>query len=321
MQHHRISLLQLSRLSGYAYSSLKRWCARARSGLSVINKPGPKKADPVNLAQLSQDISHLKHRRKRSHGSGRLHRRYGKQISRRELDSKIHKGRKEHQARQRSHSHRIEWNVPGLAWAVDDTLFSRTQGWIHTIRDLASRYTLEPITGALAHGEQIAAHLEHLFRIHGAPLVLKRDNGSNLNHAAVNELLTEWLVIPLNSPTAYPKYNGAVENAQRDWNKLLPQADGSLQHRCPQAAHELNHRPRRILKGRTPCAVFNGPDKLNINRNQRKEAIKQIKELTLETVDRTGHNSSHAYRTAVQTWLHMNQLIRIRKPKNCYPVL
>ena len=43
-------------------------------------------------------------------------------------------------------------------------------------------------------------HLAKLFRRHGAPLFLKRDNGSPLNHAAVNAVLAEFGVIPLNSP-------------------------------------------------------------------------------------------------------------------------
>jgi hypothetical protein len=50
----------------------------------------------------------------------------------------------------------------------------------------------------------------------GRPLVLKRDNGSNLNHQAVDEVLARYLVLPLKSPPHYPPYNGAIECAVRE---------------------------------------------------------------------------------------------------------
>ena len=46
--------------------------------------------------------------------------------------------------------------------------------------------------------------------------MLKRDNGSNLNHQAVDEVLSRYLVIPLNSPPHDPPYNGGMECAVRE---------------------------------------------------------------------------------------------------------
>ncbi len=68
------------------------------------------------------------------------------------------------------------------------------------MKDLASRYQLEPLTALASSGIEVARHLESLFRRDGAPLLLKRDNGSAFNHQAVNEVLARWGVIPLNSP-------------------------------------------------------------------------------------------------------------------------
>jgi hypothetical protein len=65
-------------------------------------------------------------------------------------------------------------------------------------------------------GESVAARLEQLFLGQGPPLVLKRDNRSNLNHKAVDEVLARHLVIPLNSPPHYPPYNGGMECAVRE---------------------------------------------------------------------------------------------------------
>src|SRR5262249_30272710 len=50
-----------------------------------------------------------------------------------------------------------------------------------------------------------------LFRAHGAPLVLKSDNGSAFIADRTQTLLTDWLVWHLRSPPDLPEYNGACE--------------------------------------------------------------------------------------------------------------
>src|SRR5262249_37544808 len=57
-----------------------------------------------------------------------------------------------------------------------------------------------------------AAHaLASLFATHGAPLVLKCDNGSPFGGEAVQDLLHAWHVEPLFSPPYTPRYNGSIE--------------------------------------------------------------------------------------------------------------
>ena len=85
----------------------------------------------------------------------------------------------------------------------------------------ASRYKFAPLVDERFTGELVAARLDELFAQHGPPLVLKRDNGSNLNSEAVNAVLSRWLVIPLNSPPYYPPYNGGIERAQRELKAAL----------------------------------------------------------------------------------------------------
>ena len=70
----------------------------------------------------------------------------------------------------------------------------------------------------------MARHLESLFRSQGAPLLLKRDNGSVFNHNAVNEVLARWGVIPLNSPAYYAPYNGAIEQGIKELKKEMARA-------------------------------------------------------------------------------------------------
>ena len=172
----------------------------------------------------------------------------------------------------------------------------------------------------------MAAHLEELFLQHGAPLFLKRDNGGNLNHPAVNRLLERFGVIPLNSPKHYPPYNGAIEKCQDEMKRRLagwtPQ---TLQVYAAVAAHELNHRRRRSLAWRTACAVFcSGAHRLKAyNRRRRKESFDQIKALAMQIVSTMRgascpeldaaaiETASTVWRLAVETWLHRNGLITV----------
>jgi hypothetical protein len=110
----------------------------------------------------------------------------------------------------------------------------------------------------------IAGYLAAVLDRFGAPLFLKRDNGGNLNHTAVNEVLADHFVLPLNSPVHYPPYNGAIEEAQTELKNGLA---AKLAHKpgCPRehldayassVEHDINHRPRPCLNGKNACQVY-----------------------------------------------------------------
>jgi hypothetical protein len=70
---------------------------------------------------------------------------------------------------------------------------------LHNLTDLGSRYRLPPLASYCLPGkEEVAGNLQYLFERFDLPLFCKRDNGGNLNHLAVNQVLEEALVIPLN---------------------------------------------------------------------------------------------------------------------------
>ena len=323
MHDHSCSLPEAASSLRLPRSSVYRWDRRAKRGEALVNKPGPAPVKPLDIEGFREQLDQLDHRRKKSFGSGQLHRDFAGQLSRRDIDRAILEGRREHLRQQQASRHRITWLLPNTAWAIDDTQFDSDKRWIQTIRDLHSRYTFEPLTGDLPHGEAIAQHLEKLFRRHGAPLILKRDNGSNLNHTKVNEVLARWGVIPLNSPPACPRYTGAIENAQQDWDRFLcetPDCDPqTFALQCAKAALDLNHNPRGVLKSRIPCTVYH-QKKLTLNRRQRQKAFEQIRAKTLELNVKEDQPTDQAYRNAAQYWLHANHLITIRSNSNCYPV-
>ncbi len=110
----------------------------------------------------------------------------------------------------------------------------------------------------------MAEHLCGLFQSHEPPLFLTRDNGSILDAEPVNRVLSQFGVIPLNSPPYYPPFNGSIENGIRElktaWLKALPQPwPDSLEFISQTAqavALDRNCRPRRCLHGCSATQEF-----------------------------------------------------------------
>ena len=266
-RHVRWPYPRLCESLGLPYANFRRWKHRLEHGQPALFKPGPKKVAPLNLGELRVALSHLKHGRQRSRGVGRLYRQYQDQISRRDLQALTDAVRRELAQQRQAELRHITWQVPGLVWSLDDAelvRFTHHKLHLHQVQDLASRYKFTPWVGERVLGETVAVHLEQLFLRHGPPLVLKRDNGSNLNQQAVDEVLARYLVMPLNSPPHYPPYNGGMECAVRELKAPLVKkilANGPIPESQVQAwaevlAHELNHRSRGCLDGHVACRVF-----------------------------------------------------------------
>lgn len=322
---------------GLPYSSFRRWKHRLERGHPALFKPGPQKVVPLNLAELQVHLCRLKHGRQRSHGVGQLIRQYRGQISRRDLQALAETVRRELVQHRQAELCRITWHVPGLIWSLDDAELARLASHklhLHQVQDLASRYKFTPWVGDRVGGGTVALRLEQLFLRHGPPLMLKRDNGSNLNHAAVDEVLARYLVIPLNSPPHYPPYNGGMECAVRELKiplveKILasgPIPDSQVQIWAEVLAHELNHRSRPCLHGQVACEVFHHakPRMKVYTLRKRKEAFDWINELTMTLIEvwavHTQRQAETARRLAVETWLQTNGVITITQNKKVLPV-
>jgi len=223
-----------------------------------------------------------------------------------------------------------------LVWSLGDAelaRFSHHKLYLHQVQDLASRYKFTPWVREQVLGETVAVHLEQLFLRHGPPLVLKRDNGSNLNQQAVDEVLARYLVMPLNSPPHYPPYNGGMECAVRELKTPLREkilAHGPLPESQVQAwaevlAHELNHRSRGCLDGHIACRVFQDakPVLQAYTLRKRREIFDWINELTAALIPvsavLTQRQVETARRRAVETWLQRNGVITITQNKRVLP--
>ena len=114
----------------------------------------------------------------------------------------------------RRHLARLEWTRPGAVWAMDHAKAPLSIGScesILSVRDLASGHQLAWTPIRQADADTTVTLLGALFAEHGAPLVLKSDNGKALTQGGVPELLTRHGVTPLVSPAYRPQYNGSCE--------------------------------------------------------------------------------------------------------------
>jgi transposase InsO family protein len=132
-----------------------------------------------------------------------------------ELEDLLRRYRRVWRKRNREPLRVLHWPVAGRVWAIDFTgPLAPVDGlypYLLAVRDLASGRQLLwlPTTDPTA-AETVNA-LASLFATHGAPLVLKSDNGSAFIAEATRELLVQFGVGNLYSPPGMPKYNGSIE--------------------------------------------------------------------------------------------------------------
>jgi hypothetical protein len=316
-------------------STLGRWRSRQKEDRPLLNRPGPKKVEPFDPAVLETEIKSLDHGAKRSEGTTGLYKKYQESLSRRDLARMVEQVRREVAADHRNHLRRIEWLTPGVVWAMDVTEEKLGSETLHlqNTQDLGSRYKFPPLSGECPVGEEVAGYLSEKFSRFGPPLFLKRDNGGNLNHRAVNEVLSEFFVLPLNSPTYYAPYNGAIEQSQGELKaclreKLMTQfpqpEDPSLAIYAEVAAHDLNHRHRPCLQGKTSCqAFFSSEGKPVFSKLERREIYDIVLarvEMILESMNQFGRSTKEAaWRIAVEFWLQARGFIKMHIPQKVSP--
>jgi len=315
--------------------TLGRWRWRRKENHSLINRPGPKKLEPFDPSTLDAEIRLLDHGPKRSGGATRLYGQYQGSLSRRELSRMVGQVRQDMVSSQRRNLRQIDWLVPGVVWAMDVTEYDLEMAGkihLHNTQDLGSRYKFPPLAGECPVGEEIAGYLSEKFCRFGPPLFLKRDNGGNLNHGAVNGILSEFFVLPLNSPEYYAPYNGAIEESQRELKECLREKLIAEALRFPDpiavcaevAAHDLNHRLRPCLRGKTSCQVFFSlGEKPVFSKLERRKIYAILMErverilVSMNQFDKSAREA--AWRIAVEFYLQSKRFIKVHIPQKVSP--
>ncbi len=305
------------------YPSFIRWRMRRMKDTPLVRQPGPPKIMTPDYGRLEQDIAQLSHSQTRTQGTGALYGCYAPSVSRRELQKMVAMARHDLNSVHRQNLRRIRWNVPNLAWAMDPCEYKQQNApgdkvYLNQMQDLASRYKFSPMMGGVPCGEEISGYLAATFNRFGAPLFLKRDNGGNLNHAAVNDVLADHFVLPVNSPVHYPPYNGAIEEAQTELRNGLT-AKLAQKPNCPRehleayagtVEHDLNHQPRPCLNGKNACRVYFA-GKRTFSKWERRDAYVWITNVQHDILCRDGVQPQAAWRIAVEAWLKMKGFITV----------
>ncbi len=327
-QKHRLGWDPLSRAIGMPLKRLRRWSLRVSQNQPRVMRPGPLKESPAPPT-LAQEVSNLRHGAKRSRGVCELQRRYERVVSRRDLQSMVTQARREHHRRRRESWRRVEWLTAQVAWAFDGTDSAKDHRGerlvLHPMSDLASRYRFEPLVGFEADGKEIARWVDRHCEQHGAPLFLKRDNGSPLNHRAVNEILERRGIIPLNSPPRYPRYNGCVENSVRELKdraglRHAPPEGWRIEpclQRVRQVVQTSNHTPRRCLGRKTAHELYSSL-RGSWTIEERKTILGWLdvrqREIIQSMRDAGPRAQAKAWRKAVEQWLVSHGHVRIHQP-------
>ena len=268
----------------------------------------------------------------RTRQTGPLYRDFAQAISRRDLACMIAEARHQFNREQRQALRRILWLQVNVAWAIDATEFHTAQGKLFVIasRELASRFFLQPEFCSEPDAELVAQHLRRLFQKHTPPLLLKRDNGSIFNAEAVDQVLAEFGVIPLNSPSYYAPYNGSIENgigelknACRQWLGDPAQHPPQLVVRTTQALLlQRNCIPRRSLNDRSACEAFYRQS-VRFTRHERATIFSSLCDRWsaimnhMDNVNR--YVASALWRSVVVNWLRCQHLVDFAPNPNVLP--
>lgn len=312
---------------GLARSSVLRWTRRLRQGHEAIRSPGRKVA-LENPAAMEEAIAKLHHGVHRSRGAPALWRLWQEGISRRDFDRRVREHRRQQQREQRDSLRHILWPHAGTVWAMDPAQYGRLR-W-NLVGDLASRFRFDLMVALELPARRIAMQLQELFERYGAPIVLKRDNGSNLVNTMVNGLLEEYGVLALTSPPHYPRYNGAIEYAQHEIKTavdVLTLAGAPLPTALVTAPVLLNTQPRPCLNGHTASQTFFNAQpafQQDFTLQRRKEVKRWIQDQAQSIVDRMSKVGRHAHdaawRQAIESWMLNNGLMQVVQPRRMSPL-
>ena len=145
-------------------------------------------------------------------------------VSRAELDAWQRDFRARWRATHRVERCELQWLRPGSVWAMDFShpphLIDGCFRAILNVLDLATHQQLLWLAVEHEDARTVIAALDDLFAAHGAPLVLKCDNGPAFRAEATKGLLREWSIFGLYSPPYRASYNGACERANRTMKEL-----------------------------------------------------------------------------------------------------
>jgi AcrR family transcriptional regulator len=322
--HPALNLARLIRACGLPPSTFFRYLRRRDLGEPLWS---PRGRPPVNIPDLDLVKELLKSQwdgqRHRLRGAGKIRRQYP-DISAAALARLIAEVKAELCRNRTNTMLMVHYCEPHLIWSMDIFEYHWRDIDFHILQveDLGSRFKFEPAVkiGAFT-GAEVAAHLQMLCRQQEPPLFLKRDNGTNLNAATVENILRMFALIPLNSPPAYPRYNGVMERSQEEIQRYLRRTFTDHDVRdvfasgVYSAIDRANQFRRPILGGKAAWEVFAGYFK-HYGKRERESIYDEIMNAAQAMIAAAGATiknpaafAAAAWRQAVRQWLEDHHLI------------
>ena len=244
--------------------------------------------------------------------------------SRAALERHLRGYRKAHRGRRSSILYSLSWTRPGSVWAADLSHPPRRLDGgaraLLAVRDLASGYTVAWCALPRGSGEEVETAMRRLFRRHGAPLVLKTDNGSCFVSDVHRDLLDHFDVTPLRSPRAWPQYNGACEagiGALRESTEIVAAQRDEVRtwtlESLEEARERMNGRPRSSKGRRTAAALWAGRPKLRRHRRAFQQELRLRAERAGLLPKGSARRRARRRRKAIEGALRRCGLLRIRR--------
>lgn len=283
----------LAGVLGVAERTIRRWELRVREGKPVYEKRGPK-ADDVPRAERQKLITAMISLG--PHAGVPTLRGLFDDVPYRFIARMKARLARVILRRYRWYRRRLEWLRSGAVWAAD---FTRPKAglWqgkdrLFLVRDLGSGAQLAAVACRGEKAKVACAVLLALIALFGAPLILKKDNGGAFRSHALQAVLDEDGITPLDSPPYTPEYNGACERSGGNFKQRVTHIaliQGRTDHWLPRDIDEAllvantTSRPNGATRP-TPAEAFE--DRRQITKRERM-AFKQTRRAEIESALRT----------------------------------
>ena len=222
---------RVARTRGMSVRSVRRWEQRHREGRLCATPPGP--AAAVLEREIRQGLIATLVALGPLAGVNAVRALYGG-IPYRMISCMKQRLARVLRRRRGRHERRLTWFEPGAVWAMDFTQpkakLPGKNKFLLMVRDLASGARLACVPCKGERAKAVVATLRSLFSIHGAPLVIKCDNGPGFRAHVTQTLFDEHDVHMLASPAYRPQYNGSMERS-------LGWAKARLEHMAERQGH------------------------------------------------------------------------------------
>ncbi len=222
----------------------------------------------------------------------------------------------------------VIWTKVGVCHALDFMHLGPRTSWgrLLTVQEEHSRFKPLWEVRRTWDSRAVARHLERVWDLLGAPLILKHDQGSEFTSGYFQGFLAGCGVLSLPSPGYRGSYNGKEERSNgfiRAWTRPVEhsQQRGLLPLRLLAAYEDLNYERRyKVLGGRTPDEVFSsGP---RVSWEDRQDLLRAAASwASLQSVeDRGKERGLWIQRRAAVVAAQETGLLVIRPRKKCQPV-